>query len=72
MAGRATASSGGSVTVFFPQVTASGVYTYTLTCTSGALAVQASVTVTFENDPAYVSATLEQPTVPSAPHPLTT
>jgi hypothetical protein len=55
--------SGGSVTVFFPQVTSSGVYTYTLTCASGALAVQASVTVTFENDPAYVSATLEQPTV---------
>ena len=55
--------SGGSVILFFPQVTAGGVYTYTLTCASGALTVQADVTVTFENDPPYVRAALEQPTV---------
>lgn len=40
---------------FSPNVTAIGTYTYTLTCTSGSVTVSQNVTVTFENNPAYVT-----------------
>jgi hypothetical protein len=37
------------------NVTTAGTYTYTLTCTAGPSTVQKSVSVTFENDPPYVT-----------------
>ena len=43
---------------FSPNVTKLGTYTYTLTCSSGSLSVQQSVTVTFENNAPYVNASL--------------
>ncbi len=43
---------------FAPHVTATGTYTYTLTCTAGPTSVQQSVTVTFENNAPYVTASL--------------
>ncbi len=51
------------VSEFFPTVTTLGTYTYTLTCSSGALSVQQSVTATFENNPPYVTASLSPTTV---------
>jgi hypothetical protein len=54
---------GAGSTLFSPQVTATGTYTYTLSCSSGALTAQQSVTVTFENTPAYVTASLNQASV---------
>jgi hypothetical protein len=48
---------------FSPIVTTLGTYTYTLTCSSGPLSVQQSVTATFENDPPYVTASLSPTTV---------
>jgi plastocyanin len=52
-----------SVATFSPQVTTAGTYTYTLTCSSGNLSVQQSVTVTFENNAPYVTASLNPSTV---------
>jgi hypothetical protein len=48
---------------FSPSVTTLGTYTYTLTCSSGLLSVQQSVTATFENNPPYVTASLSPTTV---------
>lgn len=48
----------GDATTFSPHVTAAGTYTYTLTCTSASITVQQSVTVTFENNTPYVTASL--------------
>jgi len=48
---------------YSPIVTTLGTYTYTLTCSSGPLSVQQSVTATFENDPPYVTASLSPTTV---------
>jgi hypothetical protein len=48
---------------FSPTVTTTGTYTYTLTCSSGPLSVQMSVTVAFENDAPYVTASLSTSTV---------
>jgi hypothetical protein len=43
---------------FSPNVGVAGTYTYTLTCSSGSISIQQSVTVTFENNAPYVTATL--------------
>jgi len=43
---------------FWPRVTTLGTYTYTLTCTSGALSVTQSVQVTVEDNAPYVTASL--------------
>ncbi len=51
------------ISAFFPKVTTLGTYTYTLTCSSGPLSVQQSVTATFENNPPYVTASLSPTTV---------
>ena len=48
---------------FTSNVTALGTYTYTLSCSSGPLSVQQSVTATFENNPPYVTASLSPTTV---------
>lgn len=48
----------GPTAVFTPNVTTLGTYTYTLTCLAGPLSVQQSVTVTFENDAPYTTASL--------------
>jgi hypothetical protein len=48
---------------FSPNVTTLGTYTYTLTCSSGPLSVQQSVTATFENNPPYVTASVRPTTV---------
>lgn len=48
----------GDAETFSPNVTSAGTYTYTLTCSSGAISVQQSVTVTFENSAPYVTASL--------------
>jgi hypothetical protein len=53
----------GDIAQFTPNVTAAGTYTYTLTCSTGAQSVQGSVTVTFENNPPYVTASLGNSTV---------
>ncbi len=45
---------------FNPQVATVGTYVYTLTCFSGPLAVTRSVTVTFEQNAPYVSATVDR------------
>lgn len=52
-----------SVASFSPTVTTAGTYTYTLTCSSGPISLQQSVTVTFENNAPYVSAALSATTV---------
>jgi lysyl endopeptidase len=43
---------------FAPKVTTLGTYTYTLTCSSGSLSVQQSVTATFEQNAPYTTASL--------------
>jgi hypothetical protein len=48
---------------FAPRVTTLGTYTYTLTCSSGDISIDQSVTVTFENDAPYATATLAPTTV---------
>lgn len=48
---------------FYLVVTTPGTYTYTLTCSSGTLREQQSVTVTFENNPPYVTDSLSSSTV---------
>lgn len=48
---------------FYPNVTTLGTYTYTLTCSSGSLSVSQSVTVTFENNAPYATASLSAPSV---------
>jgi hypothetical protein len=48
---------------FTPNVTALGTYTYTLTCSSGPLSAQQSVTATFEQNPPYVTAAISPTTV---------
>jgi hypothetical protein len=42
--------------VFSPKTPAAGTYTYTLQCSAGPLSVQQSVSVTFENNAPYVTA----------------
>jgi lysyl endopeptidase len=49
--------------VFSPKVAAVGTYTYTLQCSAGPLSVQQSVTVTFENNAPYVTASATPLTV---------
>jgi hypothetical protein len=53
-----TFNGGAASSTFAPYVTAAGTYTYTLSCTSGSLSLQQSVTVTFETNAPYVSASL--------------
>jgi hypothetical protein len=48
---------------FTPNVTTLGTYTYTLTCSSGPLSVQQSVTATFEQNAPYVTASISPTTV---------
>jgi hypothetical protein len=48
---------------FTPKVTTLGTYTYGLTCSSGPLSVQQSVTATFEQNPPYVTASISPTTV---------
>jgi lysyl endopeptidase len=48
---------------FSPNVTTLGTYTYSLTCSSGPLSVQESVTATFEQNPPYVTASISPTTV---------
>jgi lysyl endopeptidase len=48
---------------YYLTVTTAGTYTYTLTCSTGTLSVQQSVTVTFENDPPYATDSLSSSTV---------
>ncbi len=55
--------SDGATAAFAPAVTTFGTYTYTLTCSSGPLSVQQSVTVTFENNAPYVTASLSSNSV---------
>ncbi len=56
-------ASGSAVAQFAPLVTAAGTYTYTVSCSSGALTAQQSVSVTFENSAPYVTAALDHATV---------
>jgi len=51
------------VVQFAPQVTAAGTYTYTLTCSSGPISLQRSVTVTFENNAPFVATSVSAPSV---------
>jgi hypothetical protein len=60
---------GGAVTFFAPQVTAAGTYEYALTCSSGPLSVQQTVSVTFEQDAGYATASLAQASVPFSASP---
>ena len=53
-----TAFAPGTIEQFFPQVTTLGTYTYTLQCSAGPVSQQQSVTVTFENNAPYVTASL--------------
>lgn len=48
---------------FAPDVSTLGTYTYTLTCSSGALSISKSVEVTLEDDPPYVEASIDKVTV---------
>ncbi len=48
----------GPTALFYPNVTTLGTYTYTLVCSAGSLSVQQSVTVTFENNAPYTTASL--------------
>jgi hypothetical protein len=56
--GWANNSFGWTTVDFYPRVTTLGTYTYTLNCSSGSLSVQQSVTVTFENNAPYVTASV--------------
>jgi hypothetical protein len=56
-------SSDGPTAAFFPNVTALGTYTYTLTCLAGPISVQQSVTVVFENNAPYTTASLSSTSV---------
>jgi hypothetical protein len=56
--GWATSSFGWNTQDFSPRVSTLGTYTYTLSCSSGPLSVQQSVTVTFENNAPYVTASV--------------
>jgi hypothetical protein len=47
---------------FYPHVSTLGTYTYTLSCSSGPLSVQQSVTVTFEDNTPYVTASVSPTT----------
>jgi hypothetical protein len=47
-------------TEFSPSVTAPGTYTYGLTCTSGTTSLSKSVTVQFENNAPYVTASVDR------------
>lgn len=51
------------VGAFLPHVSTVGTYTYTLTCSSGDISVDQSLTVTFENNAPYVTASLSPMTV---------
>lgn len=53
----------GPTASFRPNVTTLGTYTYTLTCSAGSLSVQQSVTVTFENNAPYTTASLSPTSV---------
>jgi lysyl endopeptidase len=53
-----TFSGGSTLGSFAPYVTGAGTYTYTLSCTSGTLSLQQNLTVTFENNAPYVTASL--------------
>jgi hypothetical protein len=55
-------SFGWSTADFFPRVAMVGTYTYTLNCSAGPLSVQQSVTVTFEDSPPYVTASVSPST----------
>lgn len=48
----------GSYPQFSPNLTTVGTYTYTLTCRSANLSVQQSITVAVENNPGYVTASV--------------
>lgn len=48
---------------FAPHVTNPGTYTYTLTCSAGSISVQQSVTVTFENNAPYTTASISPASV---------
>ena len=48
--------------IFQPQVSTPGTFTYTLSCSAGALSVQQSVTVTFEENAPYVTASISPAT----------
>lgn len=52
-----------SAVPFYPKVTTLGMYTYTLTCSTGSISLSQSVTVTFENNAPYVIASLGTPSV---------
>lgn len=54
--GWATSEFGPTTTSYYPIVATAGTYTYTLTCSSGAISVTQSVTATFENNAPYVTA----------------
>jgi hypothetical protein len=58
-----TAFSPGTIEEFNPQVTTLGTYTYTLQCSAGPVSQQQSVTVTFENNAPYVTASLSSSSV---------
>jgi hypothetical protein len=62
-AGNAFSAANTAAPEFAPHVTTLGTYTYTLTCSSGSLSVQQSVTVTFENNPPYTTAALSSSSV---------
>jgi hypothetical protein len=49
--------------VAYPKVVAVGTFTYSLTCSAGPLSLQKSVTVTFEQNAPYVTASLSSPSV---------
>jgi lysyl endopeptidase len=48
---------------FYPNVTTLGTYTYTLNCSSGSISLTQNVTVTFENNAPYATASLSSPSV---------
>jgi len=48
--------------IFYPRVTSVGTYTYTLNCSAGPLSVQQSISVTFDNNGSYVTATVSPTT----------
>ena len=53
----------GSIEEFSPRVTTVGTYTYTLTCSSGPVSLQQSLTVTFEKNAPYATMSLNEATV---------
>jgi hypothetical protein len=58
-----TGTAATSTLPFYPKVTTLGTYTYTLTCSTGAISLSQSVTVTFENNAPYATASLSTPSV---------